>query len=82
MLPFTECERLTNPEHGQAMPNSTVQFMGSATYSCEDGFQLLGDKTRICQSDGSWSGREPNCSEKSNKLFGKTMTSILEINKL
>ncbi|XP_064385961.1 uncharacterized protein LOC135334617 isoform X2 [Halichondria panicea] len=36
-------------------PNGTV-----ATYTCDDGFNLSGDATRIC-FDGYWTGTEPVC---------------------
>ena len=31
-----------------------------ATYTCNDGYLLFGDKTRTCR-DGMWSGTEPVC---------------------
>ena len=32
-----------------------------ATYSCEDGYELVGEETRICLVDGTWTGAEPEC---------------------
>ena len=37
---------------------------GVATYTCDDGFILVGDPTRICRDDGTWSGEEPTCERK------------------
>ena len=31
---------------------------GVATYTCDPGFILVGDPTRICRDDGTWSGEE------------------------
>ena len=30
-------------------------------YSCDPGYTLVGDSTRICQATGNWSGRAPTC---------------------
>ena len=36
-------------------------FSSVASYSCDQGFGLQGDATRVCQADGTWSGRTPQC---------------------
>lgn len=46
--------------------NGRVVLMGrtvgsQATYDCNEGFNLEGNETRTCQSDGMWSGNEPTC---------------------
>ena len=35
----------------------------SASYSCEDGFLLIGESTRICQENGQWTEDPPVCSK-------------------
>ena len=37
---------------------------GVANYTCDPGFVLVGDHTRICGSDGTWSGMAPTCARK------------------
>ena len=32
-----------------------------AVYICNDGYNLMGNKARVCQKDGSWNGSEPQC---------------------
>ena len=34
-----------------------------ATYTCNDGYVLVGDSTRTCQATGTWSGEDPQCVE-------------------
>ena len=34
---------------------------GVATYTCDPGFILVGEPTRICRDDGTWSDEEPTC---------------------
>lgn len=57
---FTVCSGLGD------IPNGTVASNGShyqsvATYSCDLGYTLVGNKTRICQADKTWSFKTPNC---------------------
>ena len=46
-------------------PDTTPDYsVGTiATYVCDDGFNLVGDMTRVCQSDSTFSGTDPVCSE-------------------
>ena len=49
--------------------NGMVEWTGLspgdiATYTCIDGFILVGVSTRNCGSDGTWSGEEPTCERK------------------
>ena len=53
------CEELQNPTNGQV--SMTGQSIGSiATYTCDSGYELIGDDTRTCE-DGVWTGQEPTC---------------------
>ena len=36
-------------------------YSSKADYTCNDGFDLVGDNYRICQADRSWSGNAPFC---------------------
>ena len=54
------------------IPNGIVSQTGTtvsstATYTCNDGFELFGRKTRECLSSGIWSGIEPQCRRKKKK---------------
>ena len=35
--------------------------VSTAVYICNDGYNLVGNEARVCQSDGSWSGSTPQC---------------------
>ena len=39
-----------------------------AAYTCDQGYDLVGDEMRTCQTNGQWTGVEPNCMCK--YLFG------------
>ena len=54
------CPALTDPANG------TVTWTGlipgsTATYTCDEGFELNGVQNRTCQSDGTWSDVPPTC---------------------
>ena len=56
-----ECGTLTNPENGDVDHTMGTTFGETATYSCNTGYNLVGDNTRTCQATGNWSGSEPTC---------------------
>lgn len=55
-----DCGALTPPADGMVDVPSTG-FSSVATYTCNDGYVLMGDTTRTCQNDSMWSGAEPTC---------------------
>ena len=54
------CPSLASPMNGEVSVTNFTEG-GLATYSCNDGFGLAGDRVRTCQSDGVWSSEEPTC---------------------
>ena len=54
------CGGLNGPENGGVDVSNTI-FDSTATYSCNDGYNLVGDTTRTCLASGSWSGDDPTC---------------------
>ena len=55
-----DCSALANPANGQVSTTGTT-FGQTATYSCNTGYNLMGDNTRTCEAGGEWSGSEPTC---------------------
>ncbi|CAI8036489.1 CUB and sushi domain-containing protein 1 [Geodia barretti] len=55
-----DCGSLTDPVNGAVTVTNTT-FNSTATYSCNDGYSLVGDTTRTCLTSASWSGDEPTC---------------------
>ena len=41
--------------------SSNTLYNSTATYSCEDGYSLVGVPVRTCLSSGNWSGDTPSC---------------------
>ena len=55
-----DCDRLDNPANGTVVLTGTS--MGdTATYSCNNGYELEGNRQRMCQMNRQWSGSEPSC---------------------
>ena len=55
------CSTLSNQVNGQVSHTAGTAFGQTATYSCDTGYNLVGDSTRMCQANGIWSGSEPTC---------------------
>ena len=67
MYPFptvaVECPPLMNPDGGNVNVLSRMQG-STATYSCNEGYLLEGDSSRICDGTAMWTGNEPVCQSK------------------
>ncbi|XP_064626004.1 sushi, von Willebrand factor type A, EGF and pentraxin domain-containing protein 1-like [Lineus longissimus] len=56
------CPKSAVPENGYLI--SDGQNFGSVIeYECADGFKLVGGRVRTCESNGSWTGITPKCTE-------------------
>ncbi|KAH3729507.1 hypothetical protein DPMN_055479 [Dreissena polymorpha] len=59
-----DCGPLSKPDNGDVVLNAGTKYEAVANYSCNDGFQLVGDTSRICRHTGTWSGVQPTCAKK------------------
>ena len=57
------CASLGSVTHGSVVATNGGSYPSTATYSCEDGYELSGGQsTRVCSpTDGSWSDSAPSC---------------------
>ena len=61
-----QCSVLSTPANGEIVSCSSgrvgVGYEGdSCNFTCNTGYELTGNDTRTCQSDGSWSGSDTTC---------------------
>ena len=63
-LKAVECGTLTDPANGQVSYTAGTTFEQTATYSCDTGYNLVGDNNRTCQATGRWSVNTPTCQGK------------------
>ena len=54
------CEILQPPQSGAVDVTGSTPG-ATARYSCNEGFLLDGQRERVCQADGTYSGRAPIC---------------------
>ena len=59
------CSSLTDPNIGMincSMEDDRVpSYEDTCSFTCNTGYELTGNDTRTCQSDGIWSGTEMMC---------------------
>ena len=60
VLVGVDCGNLNASANGQVNLNGTT-FGQTAIYTCNTGYNLVGDSTRTCQATGNWSGSVPTC---------------------
>lgn len=65
-----ECGSPGFPKNGDTVVDRTT-YNSVVTYSCDEGYILIGDKNRTCHGNGTWSGVLPECERKF-----KTLSSI------
>ena len=56
-----DCSTLTDPADGQVSHTAGTTFGQTATYSCDIGYNLVGDSNQTCRATGVWSGCAPTC---------------------
>lgn len=52
-----------------SLSSNTRQVSTTATYTCDEGYELFGDPMRACLPSGKWSGEIPHCAV--NVAYGK-----------
>ena len=52
---------MNDPANGSVSHNSGTTFRQTATYSCNTGYNLVGNSIGVCQDTGEWSGSAPTC---------------------
>ena len=60
LFPVVDCGDPGTPIHGTQWIGST-SLNSIVKYMCDNGFTLIGDSFRVCQSSGQWSGALPIC---------------------
>lgn len=54
------CGYLPNISNGQFHTEKSIHGE-IARYTCNENYRLVGDKTRLCRANGTWSGTHPEC---------------------
>ena len=58
-----KCDTLEDPANGAV--TVTGLYQGStATYTCDNSYELGGDNMRTCDASGMWTNVEPTCARK------------------
>ena len=55
-----KCSELSHPAYGSVTLTGTTPS-SVATYTCNKGFQLYGEKIRTCSGTKGWTGTKPAC---------------------
>ena len=63
VLVFADCGQPLVPDHGSVQVESTT-YINTATRSCDEGYDLIGEALIRCKVDGMWSGDNATCSIK------------------
>lgn len=61
VLQAVDCGPLEAPLNGTTVGEKTT-YLSKITFHCDDGFDMTGSISRICQANKQWSGNESFCS--------------------
>ena len=72
---------LTDPNNGMIIcslgDDGVPSYKDTCSFTCNTGYELTGNDTRTCQSDGSWSGSDPMCRQGNvKKICVRVQTAI------
>ena len=76
LLTPVDCGTLTHPANGHVSHTGGTTLGQTATYSCNPGYNLVGDSSRKCQATGVWSGSAPTCQRMSLPTCMRAFVSI------
>lgn len=65
----TACTKIGEFKNGMVTYHPDNLFGSQLVYDCDPGYTLVGNKIRICEGDGWWSGTSPVCTKESKYLF-------------
>ena len=60
---IVQCSTLSDPSNGRVSQQGNNPG-DRASYTCNSGYELVGQSTRTCQNNGQWSGDAPTCQSK------------------
>ena len=55
-----DCGYITTPQNGSKF-GGEITYPHFIEFSCDEGFIMLGSKTRNCLANGTWSGQRTIC---------------------
>ncbi|KAI1288488.1 CUB and sushi domain-containing protein 3 [Halotydeus destructor] len=60
---YVDCGVIPDISKGRVvfLNDSRTSFNATALYKCDRDYTLVGNETRVCLGNGSWSGSEPKC---------------------
>lgn len=59
-MSVVDCGFPPKPKNGRYIGNKTT-FQSSLRFECDEGYDLVGFKERMCTSDKKWSGKDVIC---------------------
>ena len=61
MTSYSDCPSLGELMNGRIVTTEVLSTGVEAIYECNKGYDIIGNVTRICLEDGTWSGAAPVC---------------------
>ena len=60
---IVDCGSVSSIANGMVTYSSDTQYGSTATFTCDDDYELSGESSSECMEDGNWSRETPTCEE-------------------
>ena len=61
LLLTTDCGAPNSINNGSIVIDEGMLYNATVTYSCDTGYYLSNNVSRVCDDNGVWSGEDPTC---------------------
>ena len=76
-IPDAPCIDLPSLDDHMVMNVTSMDINSTLTFSCVDGYELVGDSTMMCGAGGEWIGSKPQCIRKEVIYFKFILRCVL-----
>ncbi|KAG1693160.1 CUB and sushi domain-containing protein 3 [Nymphon striatum] len=72
-----KCQKPKNPNNGM-VHSTSLRYNSVITYTCNQGYKLIGNDSRVCRGHGKWDKQPPTCEKYDKSSVEKSLSNTTE----